>query len=81
MTLPTNDEFANCELSIEELEAIAAGWPGWVRSIGRGLETAVHVADSVVGGAFKALYVANVAYAAYIVGSALLGGQKPTSLN
>ena len=34
-----------------------------------------------VGGAFKALYVANVAYAAYIVGSALLGGQKFTSLN
>jgi hypothetical protein len=25
MTLPTNDEFANCELSIEELETIAAG--------------------------------------------------------
>ena len=25
MTLPTNDDFANCELSIDELEAIAAG--------------------------------------------------------
>src|SRR5258707_396838 len=25
MTLPTNDDFENCELSIEELEAIAAG--------------------------------------------------------
>jgi hypothetical protein len=25
MALPTNDDFANCELSIEELEAIAAG--------------------------------------------------------
>jgi len=25
MTLPTNNDFANCELSIEELEAIAAG--------------------------------------------------------
>ena len=25
MTLPTNDDFVNCELSIEELEAIAAG--------------------------------------------------------
>ena len=35
MTLPTNHDFANCELSIEELEAIAAGWPHW-------LKTAVH---------------------------------------
>ena len=26
MALPTNDDFANCELSAEELEAIAAGW-------------------------------------------------------
>ena len=25
MTLPTNDGFTNCELSLEELEAIAAG--------------------------------------------------------
>ena len=25
MALPTNDDFANCELSTEELEAIAAG--------------------------------------------------------
>lgn len=25
MALPTNDDFPNCELSIEELEAIAAG--------------------------------------------------------
>ena len=26
MALPTNDDFANCELSAEELDAIAAGW-------------------------------------------------------
>jgi hypothetical protein len=25
MALPMNDDFANCELSVEELEAIAAG--------------------------------------------------------
>jgi hypothetical protein len=31
-TLPMIDDFANRELSIEELEAIAAGWPGWVHS-------------------------------------------------
>ena len=32
MTLPANDDFANRELSIEELEVIAAGglW-GWIR--------------------------------------------------
>ena len=82
MTLPTNDDFANCELSIEELEAIAGGWPGWARSIGRGLETAAHVAGSVVDVAVKAFYVATVAYAAVIVGGAIFGGgQKPTSLN
>jgi hypothetical protein len=33
MTLPTNDDFANRELSIEELEAIAAGWPDWAHSV------------------------------------------------
>jgi hypothetical protein len=38
MTLPTNDDFTNRELSIEELEAIAAGWPGWVHSIAHGVE-------------------------------------------
>jgi len=32
MALPINDDFANGELSVEELEAIAAGWPGWVHS-------------------------------------------------
>ena len=32
MALPSNDDFANCELSTEELEAIAAGWPSWVHS-------------------------------------------------
>jgi hypothetical protein len=32
MTLPANDDFSNRELSIEQLEAIAAGglW-GWIR--------------------------------------------------
>ena len=45
MTLPTNDDFANRELSIEELEAIAAGWPGWVHSAVHGIE---HGASAVV---------------------------------
>jgi len=33
MTLPANDDFANRALSIEELEAIAAGWPSWVHDV------------------------------------------------
>src|SRR3954470_7232157 len=33
MTLPTNDDFANCELSTEELGAIAAGWPHWLKTV------------------------------------------------
>ena len=33
MTFPTNDDFANRELSIEELEAIAAaGFLSWIKS-------------------------------------------------
>ena len=32
MTIPTNNDFANCELSIDELEAVAGGglW-GWIK--------------------------------------------------
>jgi len=41
MTLPTNDDFANCELSVEELDAIAAGWPSWVHSAVHGIESGV----------------------------------------
>ena len=48
MALPMNDDVTNCELSIEELEAIAAGWPGWVHSI-------VHGVESVAGGVWDAL--------------------------
>ena len=33
MTLPTNDDFANSELSLEELEAIAVGWPHWLKTL------------------------------------------------
>jgi hypothetical protein len=48
MTLPTNDDFANRELSIEELETIAAGsfW-SWV---GHELGTGLHYA--LVGAAW-----------------------------
>ena len=81
MTLRTNDDFSNCELSIEELDAIAAGWPGWARSIGRGLETAVHAVESVANVAAKSFYVATVVYAGVIVGGAILGGGGQKSLN
>ena len=43
MALPSNDDFANCELSTEELEAIAAGWSfgGIIHSIEHGLKSLV----------------------------------------
>jgi len=75
MTLPTNDDFAHCELSIEELEAIAAGgfW-STLKKVG-------HVADSIVGDIAKTFYVATVVYAGVIVAGAIFGGggQRPTT--
>ena len=47
MTLPTNDDFSNRELSIEELEAIAAGWPHWVHWIAHEVSVVVHYAAPV----------------------------------
>ena len=54
MALPTNDDFASCELSIEELEAIAAGWPHWLKTvvhdIGKAAEyVAPYVPFAVIG--------------------------------
>ena len=66
MTLPTNDDFANCELSMEELDAIAAGWPGWARAIGRGLETAAYYA---AGAGLVALVLVGGYSVAYTVGN------------
>jgi hypothetical protein len=40
MTLPVNDDFANCELSIEELDAIAAG--GIFGRLWNGIKSAEH---------------------------------------
>lgn len=41
MALPSHDEFANCELSTEELDAIAAGWSlgGLLHSVEHGLKS------------------------------------------
>jgi hypothetical protein len=43
MTLPTNDDFSNRGLSIEELEAIAAGWPKWLHSAVHAVENELSV--------------------------------------
>ncbi|MGZ4789018.1 MAG: hypothetical protein ACXWIS_20730 [Burkholderiales bacterium] len=58
MALPTNDDYANCELSIEELEAIAAGgfW-----------STLKHIGQDVLKGAG---YV--VVGSAYVAGTAAI---------
>lgn len=40
MALPMNDELPNRELSIEELEAIAAGWPNWLHRAANAVEHA-----------------------------------------
>ena len=54
MTFPTNDDFSNRELSIEELETIAAG--GWFSSIVHGIE---HVASVIYHDAAAALQTAE----------------------
>jgi len=68
MTLPTNDDFSNRELSIEELEAIAAGWPKWVHS-------AVHAVENELSAvAIKAInWFENSTNASQIKGGAIIG--------
>jgi hypothetical protein len=63
MALPTNDDFANCELSIEELEAIAAGWPSWVHKIEHAVEHGLEIAAKVAVGAGLVAFVAFTGYA------------------
>jgi hypothetical protein len=59
MTLPTNDGFANCELSIEELDAIAAGWPHWLKTIAHDV---LLVATYSVAAAGVVFAIANAFY-------------------
>ena len=77
MIIPTNSDLANGELSIEELEAIAAGWPSWARAIGRGIETVGHDLGKVLDVAGKGLYLAWVGYTGYIIGYAAINGKAP----
>ena len=75
MTLATNNNFANCELSMEELDAIAAG--GFWSTLG-------HIAGDVVTGAGYVLKgMAYVGGAVAIAGGVFMflagafGGQRP----
>jgi hypothetical protein len=65
MALPTNDDFANCELSAEELEAIAAGW-----SLGGIWHSIEHGLHSIVTNRV----VAGVALGVVLVGAFVAGG-------
>jgi hypothetical protein len=65
MTLPTNDDFSNRELSIEELEAIAAGsffgnvWNGIKSEVKAGINWFEHstTGSQIKGGAIIGLVV------------------------
>jgi hypothetical protein len=66
------DDFANYELSMEELEAIAAGWPGWVHSAVHGIEHAYHWAEGPVKDVVSAAGTVYSAYKAYQFISSIL---------
>jgi hypothetical protein len=74
MTLPMNDDFSNCELSIEELEAIAAGWPNWVHSAVHAVENGLGAAVNYIGRheTLHKVFAAVVGEAAAIGGVSLL---------
>jgi hypothetical protein len=74
MTLPTNDDFANCELSVEELDAVAGGWPGWVHS-------AVNSVEHGLKSFFTNPVVWKAGLAFVIVGGLLTGGSTKNQLN
>lgn len=59
MTLPTNDEFATRELSLEELEMIAAGgfWSSFKHDLAAGVYYTLKTAAYVAGGTAIALGV------------------------
>ena len=48
MTLQKSDDVVKGELSIEELEAIAAGWPHWVHSVVNFVGKELHAAEHAV---------------------------------
>jgi hypothetical protein len=72
MTLPTNDDFSNRELSLDELDAVAAGWSlgGIVHSVGRGLKSF-----------FTNPVVVKIAAGVVIVGGILTGASHARQQN
>lgn len=73
MTFQT-DDFADRELSLDELETIAAGWPHWVHSIVHGIESAEHSVASGLKSFFTNPVVAGVAGAIIGIGAIITGG-------
>jgi hypothetical protein len=67
MALPTNDDFANCELSAEELDAVAAGFSlgGLIHSVEHGLKSF-----------FTNPVVAKVAFAIVAAGAIVTGASS-----
>lgn len=57
MPLPTNDDFSNSELSVEELEAIAAGFSlsGAWHWIKHEASTVLHYAEPVIAAFVKTI--------------------------
>jgi hypothetical protein len=72
MALPTNNDFANCELSTEEIDAIAAGFSfsGLIHDIEGGLKSF-----------FTNKYVVGAGLTFVLIGGILTGGGSKTKLS
>ena len=78
MTLRTNDDFSNCELSIEELEAITAG-SFWSTLKHIGQDVAQGAGYVLIGAAYVGGAVA-IAGGAFMLLAGALGGQRPVTI-
>lgn len=69
MARPVNDDFAASELSDEELEAVAAGWPDWVHSAVHAVEHAGHwlLTNPVAAAVVKDAAIVGVLVAGHII--------------
>jgi hypothetical protein len=76
MALPMNDELLDSELSIEELEAIAAGWPHWMHTVVHAVEHAAVDVWNVVKSPDGAAVLGIVGAVTGIFGSPLQWGNK-----
>jgi hypothetical protein len=72
MTLPANNEFANRELSIDELDAIAGG--NFLGDVWNKIESGAHAVTSEVKSIFGNPAWASVAAGIIIVGGIVTGG-------